>query len=404
MNIGIVTTWFERGAAYVSKAFADILKTKHNVFIFARGGEECARNDNNWNGPNVTWGKRYSNPNLNFQINWPQFKKWVVDNNLELIIFNEQSDWEIIVNCRTIDVKIVSYIDYYKQNTVELFNLYDAVICNTNRHYQVFEKHKKCIYIPWGTDTELFKPKNIEKGKLTFFHSAGMGGVNLRKGTDVLVKAFNKLKVPAKLIIHSQAPIEKYAGISDIINNNPHIEFLHKTVTAPGLYHLGDVYVYPSKLEGIGLSIAEALSCGLPVITTRCAPMNEFVVNDYNGKLVDVSRYVSRSDGYYWPESECDEDSLLSCMIDMYNAYNKDKLERMKFNAREYATNKLNWTSNASEFCNIIENINIDENKFHNFKKYKDNALDISNYQLLPVLFWIDYYIKKTYRKIYMLD
>ena len=33
---------------------------------------------------------------------------------------------------------------------------------------------------------------------------------------------------------------------------------------------MGDVFVYPSRLEGIGLCVPEALACGLPVITTDC--------------------------------------------------------------------------------------------------------------------------------------
>ena len=58
MNIGIITTWFERGAAYVSKQFEDIFSLNHNVFIYARGGEKYAKGDPKWNRPNVTWGKR----------------------------------------------------------------------------------------------------------------------------------------------------------------------------------------------------------------------------------------------------------------------------------------------------------------------------------------------------------
>ena len=40
MNIGIVTTWFERGGAYVSRQYRDLLKNDFNVFIYARGGEQ----------------------------------------------------------------------------------------------------------------------------------------------------------------------------------------------------------------------------------------------------------------------------------------------------------------------------------------------------------------------------
>ena len=58
MKIGIVTTWFERGAAYVSRQFKQILEKEHDVYIYARGGEEYAIGDPNWDGDFVWWGRR----------------------------------------------------------------------------------------------------------------------------------------------------------------------------------------------------------------------------------------------------------------------------------------------------------------------------------------------------------
>ena len=44
MNIGIVTSWFERGAAYVSRAFMQSLQELgHDVRIFVRGGMRRTR-------------------------------------------------------------------------------------------------------------------------------------------------------------------------------------------------------------------------------------------------------------------------------------------------------------------------------------------------------------------------
>lgn len=57
MNIGIVTTWLERGAAYVSRQYYEILKKKHNVFIYARGKEAYPKGDCVWDQSYVTWGR-----------------------------------------------------------------------------------------------------------------------------------------------------------------------------------------------------------------------------------------------------------------------------------------------------------------------------------------------------------
>ena len=161
MNIGIVTTWFERGAAYVSRAYVDALKFDHDVFIFARGGEFYAKGDPAWDKDYVTWGNRFKDSWS--RIDWRQFKKWIIDNNIEIVIFNEQQDWEVVVDCRYLGVKTVAYIDYYTRKTVPFFDLYDAVICHTKRHHTVFKNHKQEIYIPWGTNISLYKPteKNV---------------------------------------------------------------------------------------------------------------------------------------------------------------------------------------------------------------------------------------------------
>ena len=210
MNIGIVTTWFDRGAAYVSRQYADVLSQEHDVFIFARGGEQYAENNERWeNDYEVFWAKRYEDTWS--KICWPEFKSWVNENNISVVLFNEQKDWEIIVDAKKLNIKTVAYVDYYTRETVPFFWLYDAVICNTKRHFSVFEKHHGSVYIPWGTDTEVFNvshEKEVKKDTddVVFFHSAGLGGINMRKGTDFLVRAFNRLDGNAKLIIHSQAP------------------------------------------------------------------------------------------------------------------------------------------------------------------------------------------------------
>lgn len=62
MNIGIVTTWFERGAAYVSRQYMEALSSdpENRVFVYARGGEAYAKKNSQWDKENVTWGDRKS--------------------------------------------------------------------------------------------------------------------------------------------------------------------------------------------------------------------------------------------------------------------------------------------------------------------------------------------------------
>ena len=88
MNIGIVTTWFDRGAAYVSKAYMDVLSQEHQVFIYARGGEHYAIGDPRWDLDNVTWGSQVlDKPYL--YIDWDEFSSWLRVNHIDILLFNE---------------------------------------------------------------------------------------------------------------------------------------------------------------------------------------------------------------------------------------------------------------------------------------------------------------------------
>lgn len=357
MNIGIVTTWFERGAAYVSRAYMSALTPQHSVYIYARAGEQYAIGDPRWDQPNVTWAKPVRGKPYMY-IDWREFLAWLRRNAIDVVIFNEQQDWDIILRCRQLEIPIGAYVDYYTTESFRFYWLYDFLLCNTRRHFDVFSKHPQAYYIPWGTDLRIFQPgpQLAPHEKTVFFHSCGVSPD--RKGTQLLVAAFSRIRGRCKLVIHSQWPLAKdFPELVGLIRKDSRIVLIEQIVPAPGLYHLGDVYVYPTVLEGIGLTIAEALACGLPVITTNEPPMNEFVVDGENGKLVQVATHKRRGDDYYWEESYCDEDSLVKAM--QYYVDHVDLLPEFRKRARTYAIKRLDWYVNAAAVAGYLGNVKI---------------------------------------------
>ncbi|MBK8128802.1 MAG: glycosyl transferase, partial [bacterium] len=99
LNIGIVTTWFERGAAYVSRAYMKTLANKHDVWIYVRGGEEYAQGNSDWDDVNIWWGKR-RRIGVPQYIDWGDFQDWIRQHHIDVIIFNEQQSWDVILRCR----------------------------------------------------------------------------------------------------------------------------------------------------------------------------------------------------------------------------------------------------------------------------------------------------------------
>lgn len=412
MRIGIVTSWQERGAAYVSRQYRDVLKKEHEVFIYARGGEYYAIGDKNWDDNSVTWGKKIP-IHMPMAIDLDDFKSWILKNKLDVILFNEQQWWAPLILCEKLGVKIGSYIDYYTEETVPLFNVFDFLICNTKRHYEVFKNHPQTVYIPWGTDIDLFKPKNIidtvNKDFPVFFHSAGVSPE--RKGTDVLLRAFDKIDKPAKLIIHTQVDLKLfYPDLSELIDKlikKERLELQFQTVSAPGLYYLGDVYIYPSRLDGIGLSLPEALACGLPVITSDNQPMNEFINKD-NGLLIKIDSFEKRKDNYYWPICNPNIESLVLAIN--YYIDNFSQLQNFKQQARNYAENNLNWYKNAEVLNSLVKNfekIKSQEKEkslllIEQYEKSRENFGSFL-YRKIPFIFrpfaWFWPIIKKRYIK-----
>lgn len=350
-RVGIVTTWFERGAAIVSRQLRDALTRDgmHNVYIYARG-EKYARGSSDWDGDHVHWAKRLMWPGP-VKIDRDDFESWVRQHNLDIVIFNEQRWWQPLLWLKDMGVRSASYVDYYREDDVEAFAAYDMLICNTRRHLSAFAWHHDARYIPWGTDTELFTPQDPGKRPVTFFHSAGWA--THRKGTDLLLKAWSQRdkSLGARLVIHSQADLGELEQWLD-----EDIEVIRETVPAPGLYHAGDVYIYPTRLEGIGLTICEAISCGLPVITTDEAPMNEFVTEGSTGALVPVRQRYRRDDGYYWRVSEVDIGALTS-QIDRFSALPAEELAAMRHEARAAALRHFDWFKNVAPLAAQLDQV-----------------------------------------------
>ena len=218
----------------------------------------------------------------------------------------------------------------------------------------------------------------------------------IRKGTDTVIAAFLSLpafyKDKAKLLIHTQVALDNYVARYDqsiLLSSN--IEVRTETVAAPGLYHLGDIYVYPSILDGLGLTVAEALSCGLPCIVPDNAPMNEFIQSGINGRIADVEYLYARSDGYFWPQCKVSVKSIQEQMT--YYLNNIDRIKVFKKEARIYAEQNLNWKDRYMQVCEILKNATI--------APYKEDLVDqikcfehrkTGKFNVLPYAF---YYWKK---------
>lgn len=391
MNILIVSTWFERGASYVSKSYYETFSSdsSNNIYIYARGGEKFEKNNKNWDLPYVFWNQDRLFDLSPTPINLKQFSTLVNRLKIDLILFNEQQDFTSILRIKKSNpnIKLGAYIDYYKKETVRLFEIYDFVICNTERHFSVFKDHSNPIYIPWGTDVKE-KTVNVVPEKYLFISSVGMNWY--RKGLDLLLDGFlgiekyllKKSNIELNIFTQKKLPFEitkKINHLSDVIS----IVTKVGDFTQEEVYKEASIYCYLSRLDGIGLSLPESIANGCVGFINFEDPMKQFIDVD-NSFYVKPSKYKTRKDLYYWDESEPSINDISDKIKEIINTP-LPIIRQMSNNNIKFAQKKLNWTQNSSDLNYLISKINtqpvnkITENLIIQNHKLTKNKLSIKD-------------------------
>lgn len=138
--------------------------------------------------------------------------------------------------------------------------------------------------IPYGFPAVTHKKKYLSltdrKLKVLF-----IGGLSQRKGLSYLFEAVEGLEDKVELTIVGQKAIPNCEALNDALEKHEWIPTLsHDQVLACMREH--DVFVFPSLFEGFGLVITEAMSQGVPVITTDRTAGPDLIENGEDGWIV----------------------------------------------------------------------------------------------------------------------
>lgn len=115
------------------------------------------------------------------------------------------------------------------------------------------------------------------------------------KGHDLLIKALHlvrKKNSNAHLYLvgkydQSGAFYQELISLVDSLHLKDYVHFVGFDSNPYRWVKNGDVYVMPSRLEGLPNSLIEAMYLGKPVVATRCIPVIDRIVEDgYNGYVV----------------------------------------------------------------------------------------------------------------------
>lgn len=152
--------------------------------------------------------------------------------------------------------------------------------------------HPHSFVIPNPVDTNLFKPINLND-KLGIPEVISVRSLEWKYGIDIAIRAFTKSKIKLKIIGKGSLMIY-LKNLARTLNAN--VEFIMEGIEhsrLPGIYSNFMFFVAPSRTEAQGVSMCEAMACGLPVIATNVGGIPEFVINDYNGLLVPSDDPIS---------------------------------------------------------------------------------------------------------------
>jgi len=197
-------------------------------------------------------------------------------------------------------------------------------------------EHQACAapihVVPFGSPLALSEPPSTpESGPLRVLYVGSMGQ---RKGLSYLLEAVDALGDQVRLTLIGRptsahcvplnGALERHTWISTL----PHSEILEQM-------RRHDVLVLPSLFEGFALVISEAISQGLPVITTPNSGGTECIRDGVEGCLVPI------------------RDSLAIASRLQQLAGNREQLAAMRHACLERAR-QLSWAGYEAGLCAVV--------------------------------------------------
>jgi glycosyltransferase involved in cell wall biosynthesis len=161
---------------------------------------------------------------------------------------------------------IVSVSRYTQQKVEETFGLSDTTMIYNGVDPSIFHP-SEAVRASWG----------IPENTCVLLYT---GNLTRRKGADLLPALMKQLG--DRFLLLTTSGNRNYS-----LNNIPYSRNIGyvKPEQLVQVYNLCDIFVIPSRMEGLSLSTLEAMACGKPVIAFNCSSFPELVVDGKGGFL-----------------------------------------------------------------------------------------------------------------------
>lgn len=168
----------------------------------------------------------------------------------------------------------VAICDTVKQSLIEAYNLKSENV--------------ECVYN--GVDTAAFCPLEVEK-KSSQIVFVSTGTLYHIKNHELLINAFSLVhkeynNVMLRIIGDGELREQLKNQVEELGLSNAVIFEGNQSDVAPYL-RTSDIYCCTSKVEGLPISVLEAMSCGLPIVSTPAGGVVDIVRENENGFIVE---------------------------------------------------------------------------------------------------------------------
>ena len=221
------------------------------------------------------------------------------------------------------------YIKYGENQAVKYAD--EIIVLSKNvQNYFKKEYNRETVFIPNGVNKpEIRKPEIIkEKYDLTKdSYILYLGRLVPEKGVHYLIDAYNSIKTDKKLVIAGGASDTDsyFQELKEKTKDNKNILFTGfvQGKELDELFSNAYIYVLPSDLEGMPLSLLEAMSYGNCCLTSN----------------IKECETVIQDKGVTFKKSDVKD--LTNKLQDLCN--NKSKVEKYKNESQKYILDKYNW-------------------------------------------------------------
>jgi glycosyltransferase involved in cell wall biosynthesis len=169
--------------------------------------------------------------------------------------------------------------------------------------------------IPNSVDTSTFHPVTLSQKRkvrerlglsLTDAIATFTGRLVSYKGLPLLLRAWEKIRrkhLNAKLLLVGSGGLDIHnceTELKDYVQSRglqESIYFVGCVENVCEYLQASDVFVFPTENEAFGISLIEAMACGLPVISTLVGGVKDIVEHEKNGLVVNPGRLEELYDG-----------------------------------------------------------------------------------------------------------